>query len=256
MATLAEDAGWDAVFLEDYLVYQGRSDLPTFDPWICLSAIAMTTRSIRLGITVTPVPIRKPWELAAQAVSVDHVSGGRLILGVGLGDGSVPALRTGAAPVNVRTRAELLDESLTIIDALWTGKPLQHSGKHYVVDGLRLAATPVQQPRIPIWVGGDLLIPGVRRRVSRWDGACVYKGPPGDSQPVTPGDIRDLRDFVNHRPGGADGFDIKVSSSSADPQRLAEFADAGATWCTHWIPPGTVAETRAIIAAGPNGVEN
>ena len=71
LAALAESAGWDAFFLEDYLCYRG---LPTYDPWVCLAAIAVATTRIRLGTTVTPLPRRQPWELAAQAVAIDHLS--------------------------------------------------------------------------------------------------------------------------------------------------------------------------------------
>jgi hypothetical protein len=184
---MAEDCGWDGVFLEDYLVYQGDVTQPTYDPWICLAAMACTTSTIRLGTTVTPVPRRHPWQLAAETVALDHLSNGRLILGVGIGDPGDPFL-TGTP----RELAEKLDESLEIITALWTGEPVQYAGKHYQVDGAQLTAVPVQQPRIPIWVGGNFLVPSVRRRILRWDGSCAYKGTTTAPQQTTPEDIREL----------------------------------------------------------------
>lgn len=251
LATLAEQSGWDGFFLEDYLIYQGMVDQPTYDATVGLAAMAMTTTRIRLGFTVTPVPRRHPWELAAQCVALDHVCGGRLILGVGAGDVGDPSVAAVGESRNPRVRAELLDEGLAILAALWTGEPVHHDGAHYRVDGLRLAARPVQRPRIPIWVGGDLLRPGVRRRLSQWDGACVYKGPPGAGEPMTPDDVRDLRRLVVRERGHADGFDVKVSATVGAAE-LAAFAAAGATWATRWIPPVGLAETRAVIAHGPH----
>ena len=157
LASLAEAAGWDAFFLEDYLSYRG---LPTYDPWVCLAAIAAATTRIRLGTTVTPLPRRHPWELAAQAVTVDHLSGGRLILGVGSGAADDPVFTTVGTPMTAPERAARLDEGLHILTALWTGTVVHHHGPCYRIDGLQLPATPIQQPRIPIWTGGDLRQPG------------------------------------------------------------------------------------------------
>ena len=93
LARVVEGAGWDGLFLEDYLVYQGDVSEPTYDPWVCLAAMAMSTERIRIGTTVTPLPRRRPWKVAAEAVALDHLSGGRMILGVGIGDPGDPFLR-------------------------------------------------------------------------------------------------------------------------------------------------------------------
>jgi len=242
LAVLAEASGWDAVFLEDYLDYQGMG-LATYDPWVSLAAIAAATSRIRLGTTVTPVPRRRPWELAAQAVAVDHLSAGRLILGAGAGDAADPGFAAVGEPVEPRVLAARLDEGLEIIDGLWTGSAVHHQTEHYSISGLRLVATPVQRPRIPIWIGGDLRRPGVRRRLARWDGACVYR-----ERPLDPDDVRDILDLVRRERGDATGFEVKVSGS---PELVRAFAAAGAAWWGRWIPPGEVAEARAVIAAGP-----
>ncbi|MDX6258866.1 MAG: hypothetical protein QOH84_554 [Kribbellaceae bacterium] len=283
---MAEDCGWDGVFLEDYLVYQGDVTQPTYDPWICLAAMACATSTIRIGTTVTPVPRRHPWQLAAETVALDHLSGGRLTLGVGIGDPGDPFL-TGTP----RELAEKLDESLEIITALWTGEPVQYAGKHYQVDGAQLTAVPVQQPRIPIWVGGNFLVPSVRRRILRWDGSCAYKGTTTAPQQTTPEDIRELltarqsvradgaaggrvgADGGGADGGGADGAGadggsadgagadgggaggagaeggrFEVKASGGEPRA---FAEAGATWWGRWIAPGPVADAREILRAGP-----
>lgn len=161
LAALAEAAGWDAFLLEDYLCYRG---LPTYDPWVCLAAMAAATTRIRIGTTVTPLPRRRPWELAAQAVAVDHLSGGRLILGAGSGAADDPAFTTAGEPMSTRERAARLDEGLELLTALRTGEPVHHHGRYYRLDGLHLPAVPVRRPRIPVWIGGDLSRPGTRRR--------------------------------------------------------------------------------------------
>jgi hypothetical protein len=244
LAGLAEDSGWDAVFLEDYLVYQGETALPTYDPWICLAAMACATNRIRLGTTVTPVPRRRPWKLAAEAVALDHLSAGRFILGVGIGDPGDPFLAGVGGPTQPRVLAEMLDESLEIITALWTGAPVTFSGKHYTLDEVQLTARPVQQPRIPIWVGGNFLVPAVRRRILRWDGSCAYKGSTDAPQQILPVDVRAL--LTERWSSERTHFDIKVSGG--DP---IAFAEAGATWWGRWIPPGPVTDAEAILRAGP-----
>jgi alkanesulfonate monooxygenase SsuD/methylene tetrahydromethanopterin reductase-like flavin-dependent oxidoreductase (luciferase family) len=153
LAKRAEDAGWDGVFLEDYIGYQGMG-IPTFDPWIELASIASATTAIKLGIQVAALPRRRPWKLAGEAVTLDHLSDGRLILGVGLGDVSTdPGFNAVGEPTDVQTRAELLDESLDIIAGLWTAEPFSYEGRHFRVRDLTLLPQPVQKPRIPIWVG-------------------------------------------------------------------------------------------------------
>ncbi|MEV6282182.1 LLM class flavin-dependent oxidoreductase [Kribbella sp. NPDC051770] len=236
LARLAEESGWDGVFLEDYLVYQGDASLPAYDPWVCLAAMACATSRVKLGTTVTPLPRRHPWKVAAEAVALDQLSDGRMILGAGIGDPQDPFMPS----VSSRVLAEMLDESLQVIDALWSGEVVHHDGVHYQLDGVRLAARPVQRPRIPVWVGGNLLVPAVRRRILRWDGSCAYKGPTTASLPILPSDVAALR------AERGDGFDIKVSGG--DPEA---FAAAGATWWGRWIGPGSAEEAERIVRAGP-----
>ncbi|GAA2794116.1 LLM class flavin-dependent oxidoreductase [Kribbella solani] len=236
LARVVEDSGWDALFLEDYLVYQGDASQPTYDPWICLAAIATATERIRIGTTVTPLPRRHPWKVAAECVALDQLSNGRLILGVGIGDPGDPFMPA----VGQRVLAEMLDEGLELIDRLWTGQPVSAAGKHYRLDGVRLMAPAVQRPRVPIWVGGNFLVPAVRRRIVRWDGSCAYKGTTAAPRQITPRDVREL--LAEARPG----FEVKVSGG--DP---GAFAEAGAAWWGRWIPPLRVEDTLALVRQGP-----
>jgi alkanesulfonate monooxygenase SsuD/methylene tetrahydromethanopterin reductase-like flavin-dependent oxidoreductase (luciferase family) len=259
LAALAEASGWDGLLLEDYIIYQGQLGTPTYDPWIVLAAMALATTHVRLGTLVTPLPRRRPWKLASEAVTLDHLSGGRLILGVGAGDGREPSFRAVGEPTEPRVLAERLDEGLEILAGLWSGEPLSCQGKHYHVAGLRLSPTPVQQPRIPLWVGGNWLARGVRRRLARWDGCCVYKGSPGTEEyrPMIADDVRAILSLVERARGTAAGFEVCIGGFERRPdaererEYIRSLAEAGATWWNEWVPPGDLARTREAISRGP-----
>jgi alkanesulfonate monooxygenase SsuD/methylene tetrahydromethanopterin reductase-like flavin-dependent oxidoreductase (luciferase family) len=257
LAALAERSGWDGVFLEDYVMHP--SGLDTFDPWITLGAVALASERISIGTLVTPLSRRRPWKVAAEAVTVDHMSGGRLVLGVGSGDphsADIGRLGEAAEP---RERAALLDESLEVIVALWSGEPVTHHGPHFDLFEARLLPRPVQQPRIPIWVGGQLTRLRPRTRALHWDGACLYRVEPPEWEDVTADDVRALRhDAESTRQDSGAGFDICVGGrerredGEAERAYLAELEAAGATWWHEYLPPSTPAEAaRERIAAGP-----
>jgi hypothetical protein len=220
--------------------------------------MAVATSRIRLGTLVTPLPRRRPWKLASEAVTVDHLSGGRLILGVGAGDTQDPSFAAAGEPTEPRVLAERLEEGLEILAGLWSGEPVTFDGAHYRVGGLRLAPTPVQRPRIPIWVGGDWLVGAVRRRLVRWDGCCVYRGRPGteDSGPLTAAEVRELVALVERERGTREGFDVCVGGwecgADWELERAAirSVAEAGATWWQEWTT-GKLERVREAVARGP-----
>ena len=203
MAQAAEAAGWDGVFVPDGIAIQDFSGKPValFDPWVMLAAFAAKTQRIRMGPLIAAVPRRRPWKLARETGTLDHLSNGRLILAAGLGaapdDGGFS--KVGEA-TDLKTRAELMDECLAIVDGLWTGKPFSFAGKHYRVDKMIMVPPPVQKPRILTWVVGVWPKLKSMNRVLRWDGIVVqkYKGEPG--QKADPDDIKAIREFVEkHR---------------------------------------------------------
>jgi len=258
LAAQAETAGWDGILLEDYLVYQGQLGTPTYDPWVVLAAMAMATTRVRLGTLVTPVPRRRPWKLASEAVTLDYLSEGRLILGVGAGDSREPSFTAVGEPTEPRVLAERLDEGLAILAGLWSGETVSYQGQHYHIAGLRLSPSPLQQPRIPIWVGGNWLVKGVRR-LTRWDGCCVYKGTPGTEmdRPLTPDDVRAIVSLVEQECGTAEGFAVCVGgrerSTDWDQERdhIRSLATAGATCWNEWVPLADPEQTWAAISRGP-----
>jgi alkanesulfonate monooxygenase SsuD/methylene tetrahydromethanopterin reductase-like flavin-dependent oxidoreductase (luciferase family) len=255
LARRAEDAGWDAVFLEDYIGYQGQG-IATYDPWIELASIAIATKSIRLGLLVAAPARRRPWKLAAEAVTLDHLSEGRLTLGVGLGDVDTdPGFKAVGEPLDVRTRAQLVDEALEIISSLWTGEPVSFNGRHFRLNGLTLLPRPVQEPRIPIWVGGMWPKSGVKRRAARWDGICAFKPETEDGVEVdmTPEDIVAMtRLHASQAP-----FDIAAGGRQrkrdwdGETELIGSLAVAGLTWWNEYIAPKDVDVMRKLASREP-----
>jgi hypothetical protein len=241
LAQAAEEARWDGVFVPDGIAIQDFSGNPMalFDPWVMLAAIAAKTQRIRIGPLIAAVPRRRPWKLARETGTIDHLSNGRLILAAGLGaapdDGAFAKV---GEPTDLKTRAELMDECLAIVNGLWTGKPFSFTGKHYRVDSMTMIPPPVQKPRIPTWVVGVWPKPKSMNRVLHWDGIVVqkYKGEPG--QKADPQDIGAIRDFVQQHRKSSDPFDIVTGgvTPKKNPKSVLPYvkslADAGATW---WI---------------------
>ncbi len=200
MAALAEEAGWDGVFLEDYIVYWRARDAPTYDPWITLAAMALHTERIRLGTTVTPLSRRRPWKLARETVTLDHLSNGRLILSVGLGDLNDAGFVQVGEVTDARHRSQRLDEALDVLVGLWSGQPFSYQGEHYNVRDVTFLPRPVQTPRIPIWVGGGWPRRGTIQRAARWDGACLSEAGATWWAEFAPSDPEALRTRIKQGP--------------------------------------------------------
>jgi alkanesulfonate monooxygenase SsuD/methylene tetrahydromethanopterin reductase-like flavin-dependent oxidoreductase (luciferase family) len=178
LACEAEQAGWDGFFVPDGIAIDvpNMAPFPLFDPWVLLGAIAARTSRIRVGTMITPVSRRRPWKLARECATADHLSKGRLILSVGLGAATDDAgfYKVGEA-MDLRVRAERLDEGLAIIDGLWKGTALTFAGKHFRLEGMTMIPSPVQKPRIPIWVVAVWQKPKSLRRMLSWDGVIPQK---------------------------------------------------------------------------------
>ena len=258
LAAEAEVAGWDGVFYYDAIAI---GDAPLYDPWVVMAAMAMRTERVRLGAIVTPPARRRPWKLAREAMTLDRLSNGRLILPVGLGALDDAGFANVGEPTDARIRAEMLDESLAILAGLWTGEPFAFEGRHYRFGPMTFRPTPVQQPRVPIWVVGAWPHERSMRRAVRWDGIYV-QAQAADGKPASgPEPVREVLAYVRReRPTDLreQSFDVVVEGSTPadDPAAAAALAhahaDAGATW---WIEADWTNESvnamRARIAAGP-----
>ena len=159
LAQAAEAAGWDGIFVWDHLAFAWG--VPSGDPWVILAAVAQATSHLKIGTAITPLPRRRPHVLANTIATLDLLSAGRVILGAGLG--GVPREFTAFGEEdNPRERAQRLDEGLDLLNRLWAGEPVTHTGAHYTVENVTLAPLPVQRPRVPIWIGGESR-PALRR---------------------------------------------------------------------------------------------
>jgi alkanesulfonate monooxygenase SsuD/methylene tetrahydromethanopterin reductase-like flavin-dependent oxidoreductase (luciferase family) len=249
-AVAAETAGWDGFFLWDHLFAFAAGPVDLVDPWIALTAAACRTSTIRLGTLVTPLPRRRPVVLARQSVTLDRLSHGRLVLGVGSGGGPFEWDYCGDE-ADQASRGAMLDEHLELLVRLWSGKPVHHEGRYYRTAGPDWSAVcyppPVQQPRIPIWVGGTW--PGRRpfQRAAGWDGVVPMRldghWEVADTAAVA-ARISSLRtDASSPEQGGlATAFDIPVPGESDGDNgsrldRYAEHERAGATWWVEAVHP-------------------
>ncbi len=254
LAVLAEEAGWDAIFLEDYITHWHAKDAPTCDPWVLLSAIAQHTTRVLLGISVTPLSRRRPWKVAREALTLDHVSNGRFVLGVGLGDVREPGFTQVGEVMDTRQRARMLDEALDILAGLWSGEPFSYQGEHYQIRELTFLPKSVQQPRIPIWVGASLPHKGPVRRAARWDGIIPYKYTPDSSwQDVTPEEVRALKAEIEDQRTSSAPFEISLGGRRRGPdweqerRLMKELAEAGCTAWMEYLEPDMLDDMQACI---------
>ncbi|MGY5853819.1 MAG: LLM class flavin-dependent oxidoreductase [Candidatus Thorarchaeota archaeon] len=237
VAVDAEEAGWDGFFVWDHMVVFPPEEALLFaDPWIALTAIAAETKKIRLGPMITPVPRRRPWKLAREAVTLDHYSKGRLILGVGLGAPPNTEFEMFGEETDNRIRAEKLEEGLDIMMGLWSGESFSHEGKHFKVDETVFIPKPLQSPTIPIWVGGGWPNKRPFKRAAKYDGVIpVHSEWP---QVLNSNEFEQIVEIVKSERGNLDNYDVVASGQTSGTDRdkdtaiLRPWADAGMTW---WI---------------------
>ena len=254
LARDAEEAGWDGFFLWDHMSLDAKWKIPFVDPWVALTAIAMMTERIKVGTLVTPLARRRPWKLARETVSIDHISKGRLILGVGLG---MPRdFEDFGEEVDSRTRAEKTDEALDILTGLWTGNEFSYSGKHYQLRRVVFLPKPVQAPRIPVWLAG--MWPNKRpfRRAAHWDGVVPLSvNYPKD---LSPDELKKIIVYLSRYRLDMMSFDVCVfGTTPCNPEEASKivqpYVEAGATWWSESISDmrGSSEEMRERIRQGP-----
>jgi alkanesulfonate monooxygenase SsuD/methylene tetrahydromethanopterin reductase-like flavin-dependent oxidoreductase (luciferase family) len=248
LAAEAEEAGWDGVFVWDHVRWRDPVE-SLADPQITLAAIAHATERIRLGPMVTPLARRRPVKVARETATLDLLSGGRLNLGVGLGDdvfGSEYS-KTGEE-LDPKRRGQMLDEALEILVAAWSGEPVDHRGEHFTVDGMRFLPRPVQRPGVPVWVAGFYGKPRPLRRAARYEGFFPVNLEHPDQLAEMAAELEPLREGVED---ASDSFDLVTALPvGTDP---APYAAAGATWWLVEFDAESVSadQVRGVIREGP-----
>ena len=252
LARAAEEAEWEAFFVWDHLGFVWGS--ASSDPWISLSAVAVSTTHLKLGTAITPLARRRPHIVANALASLDLLSGGRMIFGAGLG-GVTEEFTAFGEQGAAKERAAMLDEGLMVLDRLWSGEMVMHHGQYYDVENVSLAPLPFRRPRIPIWIGGES--PPALRRAARWDGWLAPTTSP-DGTPIMdkdPGRIAEMVAEIRRHRTTDTPFEVAVDgySGPGDPTLPHAYEAAGATWWLESIHGmrGTLDEMNARVEAGP-----
>jgi alkanesulfonate monooxygenase SsuD/methylene tetrahydromethanopterin reductase-like flavin-dependent oxidoreductase (luciferase family) len=264
-AVQAEHAGWDGVFVWDTLLFDVETMPPVVDPWTVLAAIATSTTRVKIGPMIAQLARRRPWEVARQVITLDHLSHGRFILGAGLGYAGDADFGHFGLPADARARADLLDESLHIIAGLCSGEPFEFQGRYHTTRKTLFRPSPVQHPG-PVWIGGYWPHKGPTRRAAQWHGAFpapqVIPTPDGfAAMPFPPEEVARVRSYVERHRSSQDPFDLVISHALPldDPAAVAEevrrYEQVGVTWIVRdWLPWETAPdELQAQLRRGPPG---
>lgn len=256
LAVLAEESGWDGFFLWDHIA---RGVAPQIDPWIAISAIASQTHKIRIGMLVTPLARRRPWKVAREIVTLDHLSNGRMVMGVGLGDFRGKEFENFGEVVEQRERGEMLDEGLEIIAGLQTGEAFCLKGKHYNIARTIFNPKPIQQPRVPIWVAGKWPNKKPFRRAAKWDGVVPIHRSRNIKEYLSVTETKEILRYIKKYRELDTPFDFCVSGvlpakKLIEDRNIVEaYEKAGATWWIEFIYSGTgsVKKNTERIRFGP-----
>ncbi|MGD9997142.1 MAG: LLM class flavin-dependent oxidoreductase [Ilumatobacteraceae bacterium] len=237
IATTAERSGWDGVFVWDHL--WNRTLVPFADPFVTLAAIAVATERVVIGTMVVALPRRRPQLVAQATTSLDRLSGGRMVLGLGLGVDSYGEYSLFGEPAaDDRARAATLDAGIDLLAPMLAGEPVPAAENRVTT------AAGVQRPRVPIWIAGRAAFAAGPRRVARHhlEGLALV-----DVETWSPDDVTRALDAAQLAPGSIDV--ALVGGAHPDPSGLEA---AGATWCIPEILPGsTAADAMAVAATRP-----
>lgn len=267
LAVEAEAAGWDGFFVWDSIAIdpemldEGNREM--CDPWLALALVADRTERMRIGPIITPLSRRRPWKVARETTTLDHLSHGRVTLPTGLGSLEDGGFKRVNEITDRRQRAQRLDEALAILDGLWSGEPFSFEGEHYQIDGLTLLPRPVQRPRIPIWPVVAWPRPrSMARGLDREGVMPVFMTKDGEIRAIAPDELAEMCTYLAaQRPGKPFDVIIEAETPGDDPEAAAAivrpFAAAGATWWMESIwwhfyrHPGEVEPLRRRIWQGP-----
>jgi len=255
LACRAESSGWDGVFVWDHVAYR-EPGWAVADPYMSVAAIAARTSHIRVGVLIAALARRRPWKFAREMATLDVLSEGRLIVGIGLGSQGQEEFAAFGEDPDPGRRHELVDEGLDIVCGLWSGQPFSYEGRHYRVAESMFLPSPIQQPRPPIWIGGRWPTRRSFRRAARFDGVFPTFRGVGHAERPTLEQLKAAVEYTkSHRIGPATAFDVVMEGQSVgqDDELVRAYQDVGVTW---WIEQlgwfrGPLEFTRRRIEQGP-----
>lgn len=254
LAVAAEAAGWDGLSTWDIL--GTAMDAAAADPFVVLAAVAAATERLRLITSVIVLPRRRPQLVAQAAGTLDRLSGGRLVLGIGAGADPGDFVAFGE-PFD-QARIGRLDEAAEIIDQLLRGETVFHEGAAFTMTGASVGPRPVQQPRPPIWVGG--MKAGALRRAAGWDGwIAIAVSEDGSTMELSPASFAAMVERLRRERASLGRADEPMEvalfafSGPADVDLVARYEDAGATWWLESLSPlrGSFEQLLGRVQAGP-----
>ncbi|WP_081830337.1 LLM class flavin-dependent oxidoreductase [Rhodococcus sp. UNC363MFTsu5.1] len=243
IAQAAENSGWDGLFVWDHVLSPIPGEWEIADPWVVLAAAAAVTNRIKLGPMVTPLPRRRVIKLARETVTLDHLSRGRLIVGLGAGSDAGREYSAFGDVADPRQRGRALDEGAEVLAALWAGETVTHRGL-LVAEEVHIRPRPVQQPRIPLWFGTERTVGPPIERAGRYDGIFPLE--------TDAAGVARIVERVETVRGSSGTFDIAVVARPGVD--LEALSIAGATWAMHAFWPGhTPEQVLRVIDRGTPG---
>jgi len=270
LAVTAEAAGFDGFFIYDHIAIEAGGEFPVADATIVLGATAQATTTIKIGPMITPLARRRPWKVAKEIATLDQLSDGRVVFGVGLGEPAEVEFGAFNEDSSAKGRAERVDEGLDLLDQFLRGENVNHTGKHYHVDSITLLPRTPQQPRPPIWVAAALPARAGLRRAARWEGCFPIKVPEviqagtfesasWDQYWLSPEELKDAARTIVEQRGNLHDFALVATGSTAEDvrgtasARLADYGKAGANWWFEWIDDSSNSFEQTIehIKRGP-----
>jgi len=270
LAVAAEAARYDGFFIWDHLAIDVEGRLEVADATVTLGAIAQATERIKIGALITPLARRRPWKVAKEIVALDHLSGGRILFGAGLGEPAEVEFGNFGEDPSAGARARKLDEGLAILDPLMRGETVTHTGDTYRLRGVKLAPRSIQLPRIPIWIAAALPATRGLQRAAQWDGCFPVKVPAAivagmvanadwPEWWLSPAELAEAVAYLERARGGLTDFAIAATGSTlADDSgqaiaKIAAYAAVGANWWLEWIDetPGSYADALTLVERGP-----
>ena len=242
LAVRAERAGWDGGFVWDHVMRPAEETEVIGSPTVSLAAIAQATSRVRFGAMVTPITRRRPQVFARETVSLDRLSGGRLIVGLGLGVDRGGELSAFGEVDEPREMGRRLDAGVEFLLGAWSGEYFSREEEPFAHGEVRFLPTPFQQPHPPIWFAARGTGKPVRR-AARFGQGLDLIGLDRDG-------VDEAASIVREQRGSLDGFDFVCP---VDPgSDGAQWADSPVTWCMHeFASPPDVARIEQVVADGP-----